>query len=69
MSSTPNRKTEDKGFGYLLTHEHDIRKPRKRFLNYHAKQRELQALTTAMLDPALTVQEAALQSQVSQRNK
>ena len=67
MSSKPNRKTEKKCFGYLLTSEHEVRKPRKRFLNYHAKRRELEALTTAMLDPTLTVQEATLQSQVTQR--
>ena len=69
MSSKPKPKTENFVLGYLLTHERDVRKPRKRFLTYHAKRRELEALTSAMLDPTLTVQEAALQSQVSQRKK
>ena len=69
MSSKPKRKTEKLVLGYLLTHDRDIRKPRKRFLNYHEKCRELEALATAMLDPTLTVQEATLQAQVSQRKK
>ena len=69
MSSKHKGKTENMIFGYLLTHDRDVRKPRKRFLNYHSKSRELKALTTAMLDPTLTVQEATLEAQVSQSKK